>query len=76
MIVVAGGDNHRVDLLAHLVEHHTVVLELGHVGKFREAHCGTLLVDVTHGDDVAVIEERAVLAFVGEERGTPAAAAH
>jgi len=75
VVVVARGDDHGVDLLAHLVEHHAVVLELGHVGKLLETGRRSLLVHVAHRHDAPMVEQRAILALVAKKRGAPAAAA-
>ena len=52
MGVIGGADDHGVDLLVHLVEHHAKVFELRGLGILGELLGGVVFVHVAQSDDV------------------------
>ena len=50
--VIGGADDHRVNLLVHLVEHHAKVFELRRLGILGELLGRVLLIHVAQGDYV------------------------
>ena len=52
--MIRRANNDSVDLFAHLVQHHAIILELRGFGILGESFSGVLGIDVAKGNDVVI----------------------